>query len=56
MDFMTSLPKMKKGCDWVIVDRLTKSVNFISNKINYPLQNLVELYIEKVVSLHGLRL
>lgn len=47
---------MAKGCHsiWVIVDRLTKSAHFIPIKISYSLQKLVELYIEKVVSLHGI--
>lgn len=53
--FMMSFPKKMKGCDsiWVIIDRLTKSDHFIPIKINYLLQKLAELYIEKVVSLHG---
>lgn len=56
MGFVTSLSKTTKGCGsiWVIVDRLTKSTNFILIKINYTLQKLVELYIEKIVSLHGI--
>ncbi|XP_050920509.1 uncharacterized protein LOC127138155 [Lathyrus oleraceus] len=39
IDFVTSLPKMMKGCDsiWVIMDRLTKSSHFISIEIGYPL-------------------
>lgn len=58
MDFVMSFPKTIKGCDsaWVIVNRLTKSAHFILIKINYPLQKLVELYIEKVASLHGIPL
>lgn len=53
---MTSFHKTMKGCDsiWVIIDTLTKSANFILIKINYPLQKLAELYIEKVVSFHGI--
>ena len=56
MDFMTSLWKTTNGCDsiWVIVDRMTKSTYFIQIKTNYPLQKLVELCIEKIVSLHGI--
>lgn len=56
MGFGTSFSKITKGCDsiWVIVDRLTKLDNFIPIKINFPLQKLVELYIENVVSLHGI--
>lgn len=56
MDFVTSFPNTTKGCDsiWVIVVRLTKSAHFIPIKISYPLQKLVEFYIEKVVSFHGI--
>jgi len=34
MDFLIGLPRTKKGNDviWVIVDRLTKSANFLPNK------------------------
>lgn len=55
MDFVTGLSKPSKGCDsiWVIVDKLTKSAYFILMRINYPLQKLVELYIEKIEKLHG---
>lgn len=58
MNFVTSFPRTNKGCDsiWVIIDRLTKSAHFILIKNNYLLQKLVELYIEKVVSLHGIPL
>lgn len=53
---MTSFSKTTKVCDsiWVIVNRLTKSAHFILIKISYPLGKLVELYIEKIVSLHGI--
>lgn len=56
MDFITILQKTTKGCDsiWVVLDRLTKLVYFIPIRINYKLQKLVELYIEKIVSLHGI--
>lgn len=56
MDFVTSLPKMMKGCDsiWFIIDKLIKSTYLISIKISYLLHELVEVYIEKVVSLHGI--
>lgn len=56
MNFMTSFPKMTKGCDsiWVIIDILTKYAHFIPIKNNYPLMKLDELYIEKIVSLHDI--
>lgn len=40
----------------VVVDRLTKSTQFIPIKINYSLQKLDKVYIEKTVSLHGIPL
>lgn len=36
------------------MDRLTKSTHFILIKISFPLQKLAKLYIEKIVSLHGI--
>lgn len=56
MDFVTSFPKTTKGYDsiWVVVDRLTKSAHFIPIRINYNLQKLAKMYIEKMVSLHGI--
>lgn len=38
----------------MILDRLTKLAYFILIKISYPLQKLVELYIENIVRLHGI--
>lgn len=56
MDFITSLLKTTNGCDsiWVVVYRLTKFAHFIPIRINYNLQKLVELYIQKIVSLYGI--
>lgn len=55
MYFMASFYKTAKGCDsiWVIVDRLTKSAHFISINNTYPLKKLVEIYISKIMRLHG---
>ncbi|WVZ70302.1 hypothetical protein U9M48_018978 [Paspalum notatum var. saurae] len=55
MDFVTGLPKTKKGHDaiWVIVDRLTKTAHFIPVKTTYGGAKLAQLYIENVVRLHG---
>ncbi|WVZ59022.1 hypothetical protein U9M48_009232 [Paspalum notatum var. saurae] len=55
MDFVTGLPKTKKGNDaiWVIVDRLTKTAHFIPVKTTYGGAKLAQLYIENVVRLHG---
>lgn len=58
MDFVTSFLNTTKGRDsiWVIIYRLTKSTHFKLINICYPLQKMVELYIEKVVSLYGISL
>ncbi|WVZ80510.1 hypothetical protein U9M48_027980 [Paspalum notatum var. saurae] len=55
MDFVTGLPKTKKGNDaiWVIVDRLTKTAHFIPVKTTYGGAKLAQLYIDNVMRLHG---
>ena len=55
IDFVVGLPRAPSGQDviWVIVDRLTKSAHFIPYKINDLMQKMVELYIRKIVRLHG---
>lgn len=40
----------------MIVDRLTKSTDFIFMRINYSLQKLSKLYIDEIVKLHGILL
>ena len=44
------------GCDiiWVIVGRLAKSTHFIPMRLNHLLEKLTQLYIERIVSLHGI--
>ncbi|XP_050890689.1 uncharacterized protein LOC127096115 [Lathyrus oleraceus] len=56
MDFVSGLPRNPSNCEaiWVIVDKLTKSAHFIPIKIDYPMERLAKLYIEKIVSLHGI--
>ena len=56
MDFITKLPKTKKGNDtiWVIVDRLTKSAHFLPIKETYSSDMLAQLYVDKIVALHGI--
>ncbi len=58
MDFVSSLPLTQKKHDavWVIVDRLTKSANFMSVITNYPLDKLAKLYISEIIRLHGIPL
>jgi hypothetical protein len=55
MDFIVGLPKTQSGYDsiWVIVDRLTKIAHFIPVKITYSRPQLAELYISRIVCLHG---
>ncbi|GJW86477.1 putative reverse transcriptase domain-containing protein [Tanacetum coccineum] len=55
MDFVTKLPKTKNGYDiiWVIVDRLTKSAQFLPMRENDPMEKLMKLYMKEVVTRHG---
>ncbi|KAI3757501.1 hypothetical protein L6452_05041 [Arctium lappa] len=58
MDFVTKLPKTLRGNDtiWVIVDRLTKSAHFLAMRETLPMDKLAKLYIDEVVSRHGIPL
>jgi hypothetical protein len=55
MDFIVGLPRTQRGYDsiWVIVDRLTKVAHFLLVKTTYIGTRLAELYMERVVCLHG---
>nr|ABA98151.1 retrotransposon protein, putative, Ty3-gypsy subclass [Oryza sativa Japonica Group] len=55
MDFITGLPRTSAGHDsiWVVVDRLTKLAHFIPVKTTYTGNKLAELYMARVVCLHG---
>jgi hypothetical protein len=55
MDFIVGLPRTQRGYDsiWVIVDRLTKVAHFMSVKTTYHGPRLAELYMERIVCLHG---
>ena len=55
MDFIVGLPRAQRGYDliWVIVDRLTKVAHFLPIKTTYRGPKLAELYMERIVSLHG---
>ncbi|KAG8503136.1 hypothetical protein CXB51_000932 [Gossypium anomalum] len=46
----------KKDTVWVVVDRLIKSAHFILVCPNYSLDRLPELYVSKIVRLHGVPL
>lgn len=56
MAFVSGLPRTVNGCDtiWDIFDRLTKLAHFLLMRLNYPLEKLAEMYINKTVSLHGI--
>ncbi|WVZ75640.1 LOW QUALITY PROTEIN: hypothetical protein U9M48_023677 [Paspalum notatum var. saurae] len=55
MDFVVGLPCTQKGHNsiWVVVDRLTKVAHFIPVNTTYSGAKLVELYISRIVCLHG---
>ena len=55
MDFIVGLPCIPAGYDsiWVDVDRLTKVAHFIPVKTTYSRARLVELYMSRIVCLHG---
>jgi hypothetical protein len=55
MDFIVGLPRTPAGYDsiWVIVDRLTKVAHFIPVKTIYSGARLAEMYMSRIVCLHG---
>jgi hypothetical protein len=55
MDFIVGLPRTQAGYDsiWVIVDRLTKVVHFIPVMTTYSGAKLAELYMSRIMCLHG---
>jgi hypothetical protein len=55
MDFIVGLPLTARKSDliWVIVDRLTKSTHFILVNTKYKVEKYAELYIARVLCLHG---
>jgi hypothetical protein len=55
MDFIVGLPRIAKGFDsiWVIIDRLTKIAHFLPVKVKYLVVTYAELYIARILSLHG---
>ena len=58
MDFVVGLPRTPKQNDsiWVIVDKLTKSTYFIHVKSTYTAEYYARIYINDIVSLHGIPL
>jgi hypothetical protein len=55
MDFIVGLPRTTKGFDsiWVVIDRLTKIAHFLPVKTKYLVVAYAELYIARILRLHG---
>ena len=55
MDFVTGLSRTHRGNDavWVVVDMLTKVAHFIPIRTTYRADQLAQLYVSRIVSLHG---
>jgi IS30 family transposase len=55
MDFIVGLPLTPRKHDsiWVIVDRLTKTADFIPVHTTYSAERYAEIYIDLIVRLHG---
>ena len=55
MDFVTGLPRSPNGHEaiWVIMDGMMKTTHFIPVKMNYSPDQLAQIYIDEIVSLHG---
>ena len=57
MDFISKLPSIYNIYSiWVIVDRLTKVAHFLPTNMKTPLDELARIYMEKVVTIHGVPL
>ena len=54
--FLSGFPLTQKKYDaiWVIVDRLTKSAHFLPIRLDYSMDRLTDLYVNKIVRLHGI--
>jgi hypothetical protein len=55
MDFIVGLPNTSLRHDsiWVIVDRLTKTANFLPVHTMYNARKYAEIYLDQIVCLHG---
>jgi hypothetical protein len=55
MDFIIGLPTTESGYNsiWVIIDHFSKVAHFIPVKTTYKGAKLAELYIARIMSLHG---
>src|SRR5215216_6050954 len=55
MDFITVIPTTSRGNNaiWVVVDMLTKVAHFIPIRTTYHANQLAQLYVSQIISLHG---
>lgn len=58
IDFVVGFPRTLRQNDsiWVVVDRLTKFAHLIHVKSTYLAEEYARIYIEEIVSLHGIPL
>src|SRR3954466_4983088 len=58
MEFMTGFPKTQKGNDaiFVFIDRLSKVAHFLPVRESITASQLADLYVSRIVSLHGVPL
>ena len=58
MDFVTALPRTSVGHDmvWVTVNRLMKTIHFISLKTGLTTEKLAQTFVEEIARLHGMLL
>ena len=55
IDFVFNLPRTqtRHNAIWVLVDRLTKSTNFLAIHSTFSFERLDKLYINEIVKFHG---
>ena len=58
MDFVTGFPRSQKGHDaiFVVIDRFSKVAHFLPVKETISASQLADLYVSRIVSLHGVLL
>ena len=58
MDFITGFPRTKRGNNaiFVVIDRLSKVAHFLPVRESITASQLADLYISRIVSLHGVPL